>query len=340
MKINLLLTLILVILNGSVQNVNAKSRSTGKKKIAVLPLSSENVSLSLSNISRNALELKFYNSESFLLIEIANIKKIARSRRIDAAKFSNNKKALSIGKALKADFVICGSIEKIKQYKMIIKVISIETGEILTAYSKEFTKDIKLYDVSEKISQNIVRDIEIYLKKGYLQKKRFDYNNLYFSLFFNYAMPLENFKKLVNPGPGFSMNFMVDNILYENSVLGLQLGYSAFSGKKNSSDVLTYYYLQAHFGYNAYVTQWFFIKPYINIGPNLVIMKHGTGEGFNMSDNSEKQVIEPYASLGAALSFIPVTDNVITLGLDFNILLEAAENIYTLQFYLGYSRIF
>ncbi|MCP4135738.1 MAG: hypothetical protein GY754_32520 [bacterium] len=317
-----------------------KEKGIIKRRVAVLGVAANNVPLSYAAIVRNSVELFLYSGNNFLLLERDQINRVLSERKIGESYKGDTSRALLVGKTLAADFVIVGSIDKLDDYKISIRVVSINEARILIAYSQTFSSLEDIDPVVDKLSGAIERDILKYLKTGKIQASFYDNHNIYFSARFNYIFPLRKFDDIVSSGYGFTLDCGIYNLLFDNSTMGIETGFYAFSGQKNSSDSCYFVPLLFKAAYRIPVLRRFYIAPEVAGGISLLTLVHDAGEGFDMSDNSQRNAVEPMVQGGIQFGVAPFEMVDIRLGARYGVLFEKGNNMDFINFNLGVVFVF
>lgn len=300
-----------------------KESTVAKKQIAVLEMTSNGVPESFGIIARNSFEVFLFNSDKFQLLDREQLQKIARRLGVNPNSATSSEDLLKLGKNLSADFLICGSIDKLDDYKITIRVISVDKGEIITAHSRNFSSAAKIDTALDILTDKTTRDIVTYCEKGRIRKPFFEQHNLFMGFSANYLMPMSGLENLVVAAPGGRMNFEMDNILANNGFAGLQLGYYGLNGRKNSQDEARFFLAELTGGYRLFITKWFYLKGELGVGGNLVTLSHKGNTGFNMTPNTQQTSIKPMAHGGGYLGILPGYDLNIEIGATYGSIFES-----------------
>jgi hypothetical protein len=311
-----------------------------KKKVAIFDFTPNNVPESYARIVRNAIEVSLYSTGYFQLIEKERISRVLKERNIKMLAISDKQEMVSLGRSLVTDYMIMGSLDRIKDYTIVIRVVSVSDGSIVVAYSKQFSDAGDIDSVADKLSQRVSEDLKKFIETGVIKAAIFDTHHIMVGARFNYVYPLRAFGRLVNPGFGFALDFGMDNIGIDNLTLGLEFGYYHFSGRENRSDQCNFIHLMAALGYRISPVKKFYIHPNISAGISFNYIKHGGGSGFNMKENSEKTVTEPIMKAGVSLAFIPMKLVHVGFGAKYGFVIETEDVMDFVAIDMGVTFVF
>jgi hypothetical protein len=304
------ISVLLAVLFGSAVQLRAvdSTATFSRKKIAVLDIGANNVQASYGNIVRNSLEVSLFNTDIFQLLDRDELKTAASRLKLGIGSNSSEDDIIKLGKSVSADFLVSGSIDKIDDIKITFKVYSIKEGIVIIAYSREISSVEKIDDAVKVLTDKILRDINTYVTKGRIKSPVFENHRVFVGGHGDYNMPKGSLKTLLKTSIGFGFGFEIDNMLTDNNYFGVDIGYSRMSGKENSNDSAVFIPVLLAGGYRWYAARWLCVKGEIGGGFSMVTLKHGEGEGFNMTDNTEKRSVDPMMRIGAGFGFSPGYD--------------------------------
>ena len=269
------------------------SVSVSKKKIAVLEITTNDTPVSIANIARNSFEILLFNSDRFQLLDRDRLMGMAMKTGVQPRSASPTADLVLLGSRLSADFLIGGSIDRINQYKITIRVISVENGEIIFAHSREFKDPSEIESVLDVLTDRTIRDITAYIDKGRIRHAIFDTHDILLGVQMHYLSPLMRTGDLIHGGPGIRFSAEADNIVFTSGFAGFSLGYYSFSGAENSSDRMTWLTPQLSAGYRFPLSKFFYLKPCVSAGLNILTLSHKGSEGFDMESGSERIYTDP-----------------------------------------------
>jgi hypothetical protein len=311
-----------------------------KKRVAVLEIDTNNIPSSFGNIARNNFEVFLFNSGNFQLLDRERQKSAAAKLGISPSSSNSLQDLLKFGENLSADYLVSGNVDKLDDYKITMRVISVNGGEIITVYTQSFSSidefDASLNTVSEKIKNNLVE----YIRDGKIHKPFFEQHGLYAGMNFNYIIPLGTFHDLINSGPGIKGKCEISNIFFDNDYTGMHAGYYWFNGQKNNRDEARFIMIQAAYGYRLNFNKWLYFKGDIESGINVITLVHDDGNGFYMTENSRKKAVEPVVQFGCAAGISPFKYVNIETGIQYGINFERGGNLYFLNITAGLSANF
>ena len=311
-----------------------------KMKIAVFDFNTNGVPPEYAKIVRNYIETSLYSTRDFRMLERENIEKILREKKLVIPKSEDTSNVVLTGKSLSTDFIIVGSVDKLEQYKITIRVVDIEKGEILSVYDRIYDSANEIDAITKNISKRISNDITTYVRKGYLSSHFFDFYDVMLTAQFNYTLPFGELGDIVNPGLGASIEAGVNNIFFENISLGLEIGYTNFSGNKNSNDRAGFMPVLINTGYRIYLFKRLYLLTSLSAGLNIINMNHGTGHGFNMDNDTSGTFVDSICKAGINICFAPLNSIHFLTGAKYCIDFEKNQSYHFIEIGLGAIFIF
>lgn len=282
------------------------AKAVSKKRLAVLEFSSNNTPDYFARIMRNTMEVSLYSAGEFQLLEWEQIQKVLMKKRERSGDAADVTGSVKLGEELGTDFLIAGSIDKIDEYRISARVVSVREKKILMAYSVTFRSAAQIDSIVEKMAQEMARDIRKYVETGELGRRFYDQYKIKIGIEFNYLQPLGRYNRLVNGGFGGSFESGIENVFIDNFYMGISIGYYRHSGRLNSDDRLTSIPVYVNTGYRIPLLRRVHLIPLISPGFAFITMKHGFGPGFSTQENTERSFVEPSIMAGLSLAVIPV----------------------------------
>jgi hypothetical protein len=178
-----------------------------------------------------------------------------------------------------------------------------------------------------------------YIKKG-VKKNRSSLHDIIVYAHFISLFPLRDFAEIVRPGFGLSVGLMSEHAGADNLLIGFEAGYQRFSGERNASDSCAFIPFMFIAGYSFHPVREFFIAPLLAAGMNINILKHGTGYGFSMRENSETISVDPLVRGGILFGLVPIADMHIHVALDYYVAFEQKGILDYLAARIGLAYIF
>lgn len=215
--------ILLIILTSFIAPILAQDVNTAppKKRIAVLGFTANNVDESLARIVRNNIELSLFESKKFEVLEHDRIDFILKERK-SILECSDEECGSVLGEMLSAQFVILGSVTKLDKFIVQIKVIDASRKQLIIIEKTETDSEADLRNTAVDLSGIIAEEIENIGRKT---------NPLFFSAGFLYVMPLEYLKGRFDPGFGIGLSGGIEDILFNRTLLGIDIQYLYFNGK-------------------------------------------------------------------------------------------------------------
>lgn len=113
-----------------------------KPTIAFLPLTTDYKNTLVENYITDALTEAAFNTNTMKIIERSNLQAILTEQKFQASGLVNEATAKSIGMLAGADYVCFGTLKDLgNQFKVNIRVVDVETGEICSIASGNVSKD-------------------------------------------------------------------------------------------------------------------------------------------------------------------------------------------------------
>ncbi|MCP4136780.1 MAG: hypothetical protein GY754_37770, partial [bacterium] len=200
--------------------------------------------------------------------------------------------ALEIAEDALSDLFLSMIMDKSKdgEYRLTLRLKHVKTRQTL------YTKTIDFY-LFEDAEPEIIE----------MSKSMFEYRKLDSSLYLDMRLcclhPVNDFAGLVNPGPGISFRFGINNLFINYFTLAMETGYFRFTYLENSGDTIAHVPLFLVMGYRIHFLNLFSITPFAGGGADLIIVNHGTGKGFNLPENSQKNSLEKAVKTGIEAGF-------------------------------------
>lgn len=206
---------------------------------------------------------RFKKSGKFILIENRQISKILSQLEIEQTGLYDSKKTSSVGNLVGAKFMIVGSVSELgTQFNISIRIVKIETGEVIVTESKEIPTET-MNSVAALYKPAPYRVI---IGAGFLTQK-IGSQTINGSIEFNAGILYElatNHLLLFNiTGSFFTTSSAPGFTTAVTPAIGAQSQYNAFLRRKSQINILLGY------AYAFYPTQILSIKPYISAGMSI-----------------------------------------------------------------------
>ena len=314
--------------------------SIEKKRIAVLDFAANNVPVSHAKIVRNALEVALFNSDRFRLLEREQIETILRERRIKGGDQKGADNSVEIGKTIASDYVITGSVDKIGKPSITVRIVSVEEGRILFAYSRSLDSELEFDAAVRRIARNIIRDVQRYARYGRTGDAAESLSDIYVLARVGYVYPLGRLEGIVLPGYGCGLETGIHNYVLRNSNVGFEAGVYRFRGRESNADRCTFVPLLIDMSCRLSLLARAYLLPILGAGADIVVLEHGSGNGFNIRDNSTKTTIETCARAGLFIGVAPIEFLHLQIGADFGAVFEHPRTLMFITMSFGVQAVF
>jgi TolB-like protein/ketosteroid isomerase-like protein len=141
-------------------NISQKRvRNLENKKIAVVGVDNLNSTISNETIQGLLLfiENSFVNSGKVRVIDRQNIEKITEEYQFQSTSLTDEETAVEIGKLANADLIVTGALSKVgEQYYLNVKVIDVESGEIIGSSIADASVEDVFYDMVNTAVKRII----------------------------------------------------------------------------------------------------------------------------------------------------------------------------------------
>lgn len=325
--------------NGILYALNEST--TRKNRVAVLEISTNNISPSYGNIARNSFEVFLFNSGNFQLLDRERQKSVAVKLGISPDSNNSIEDLQKFGKNLSADYLISGNIDKIEDFKITLRAVSVSSGEIITACTQSFSSIDEFDAVLNIVSGTIKDNLNEYSRDGKIKKSSAGKSHIFSAgINFDYFIPVSDFHNLISSGPGTDIRGDLSGIFFENAYAGLHASYYRFDGKKNTDDYARFIMLQLAYGYKFNPYKTLYLKTEVESGINMITLNHTAGTGFYMDDNSRDKAIDPVVQFGLSAGVNPISLINIETGARCGIDFESGGNLYFFNLSIGLSAAF
>jgi len=262
-----------------------------RKKIAVIPFTSNNTDADKARMARNAVELALFKTGLYDILEKEHIRLIVEERKRQIDECRDSECAAAIGELVSAGYVVIGSVDRGDTYMVQAKVVDVEKKCIVIAETAAAEESGKIRDAAERISLIITRKIERLGKKSKPGA---------FSAAFGFVAPLGYLSRKVGFGYGITLSCVAEDLF----VNGLQFGGSArfiyFTGKDHEAHHAMMVPVNALAGYRFTVRD-FSINPYLGFGGSYSIVYYYRDR--ETADYTASGAFQPFLLLGLDLTY-------------------------------------
>lgn len=324
-----LLIIIIVILN-YVTNIHAKETYN----VAVLNFEAKSISKAYSNRIRNYLEMSLFNSDYFQILEREQINRIFNEQKFNRINNKQNN-IIKLGKSISADYLIVGSIDKINNFSISLRVVSVNDGKIISVYIEEFKNVTDIKKITAQLSNKISKDIVNNINK----KRLTPLIDFYVSTNIKYLYPVGILANLIEPGFGAGFEVGMKNFLLKDLRLGMESNYYYFDGKVNSTDKCKFIPIFINLEYRQLYNKIYF-APLFSAGMTYVSFRHKEDKGFKMNENSKIVNWEPIVKTGIKMGYNLTNNFDMFIGFEYNAIIEQERLVSFLAIEAGLSFLF
>ncbi|MCP4137981.1 MAG: hypothetical protein GY754_43865 [bacterium] len=126
-----------------------------KKKLVVLDFSANNIEKSYARIVRNKIELALYKQNRFNILEKKMALWVIKEKHNELLKCSETSCAIKIGKYVSADYVVMGSIDALDRYTVTIRIIDVNSNNIVSMITKTYDSKKALPEASSQMAMEL-----------------------------------------------------------------------------------------------------------------------------------------------------------------------------------------
>lgn len=264
--------------------------------IAINKFQANNCPKSLARATEELLAAEIYNSNLFILLERSQMEVVFNKMKFKEKQTVDIKYATQLGKILSVEKVFIGSISKLDDYIVEIRVVNVNNSRVDIVATENFKKVSDLEKSIQKIFKSI---FNFYTSQEGLARK------FSMSLAPSYQNPHGHFSKGLTKGYGFNFILNVDNLFVKNDYVGLLIGFIDFKPEIDSIDKFYMFPIQFLLGYSLILSENIYISPIIGAGYIIGWQKYDPVE--NRTDNSYEYQTEnyynPLVSIKAELNF-------------------------------------
>lgn len=289
-----------------------------RSRIAVVNFAANNTDAGISRGVRNSVEMNLFRDGSFDILEQSQMDIVLKERKLQLMECSDEKCAAKLGKLLKADYVIIGSVDKLGDFTVNVKVVDVKEGKIVISESKDAREIGGLKPASEDVTRKVASRI-----KGRTQAKGTFPYPVFMNANFLFAMPVGYLKEVSDRGYGASLSVRIENLLVTGFFCGLEAQFMYFdgTGKMHHAMMIPF---AADIGY-AYTIWKVSIVPAIGVGGNYAMNYYYTDQikYWKVRRNG----FQAYLKAGASFDFLVYKNFYLRIGADYNIFFEKGGNI-------------
>lgn|GEM_PF-2370067 len=210
------------------QELQAESWAPEPLNVVVLDFTVNNVSSASGEIARNRLEILLYENQRVRILERSKYRDIIVQQNRGTLQCYDTHCAAQIGRFLSAEYVVMGSIDRIEDYTINIRVVDAGSGSILYACSDTFLRERDL----PQCVMGLSKKINAYLNDPY-DEKSFSWagmNSLWADISAGYIQPVHILSGRASMG--FAVNAVL-GLQYHNFMPAVMTGYLQFIDREN-----------------------------------------------------------------------------------------------------------
>lgn len=309
------MTMVITLIPATTRGAEAvKARS----RIAVVNFAANNTEGGVARGVRNSVEINLFKDGSFDILEQSQMEVILRERKLQALECRDAACAARLGQLLKADYVIIGSVDRLGNYTVNVKVVNVREGRIVISESKDAREIGDLKPAAEELTRRIADRIKG-KGSGVISLKY----PLFLSANFIFAMPIGYLKGIAERGYGAALSVRVENLLVTGLFCGIDARFLYLEGKGSMQKAMMIPLL-AQFGY-AYTVWKVSIVPFVSAG-GCYSMNYYYTDQFRYW-KVRRNGFQPMLNAGLSFDFLTGKNIYIRVGADYNIIFEKAGDI-------------
>ncbi|MCP4132175.1 MAG: hypothetical protein GY754_14485 [bacterium] len=240
---------------------NTKSPAAGKSRVAVLDFNAVNTPEFLAKTITDLFSAGLFELKLFTMIERSEMEQILKEQELQKKGCTDSVCAVTAGKALSAQKIILGTIHKMEDYKIFIKIIDVATGEAESIYIENAAHedDIEpvLASIINKIKEDYTSAVECYLQVSLAA-----------------VVPTGDFSGLSNFGYGANLDFSVNNLVYKNVPVLISSGFYYFGGNSDAVRSIMMIPFSINLGYRFPISGNISVIPYLGGGYMMELMSY------------------------------------------------------------------
>ncbi len=320
--------------------ITVNASAAGKKRVAILELTAKNAPQTYAEIVRDILEVNLHKTGTFEVLERNQMNVILKEQGLQVSGCVDTSCAVEIGKVLSADMVVVGSLFKIQNYSISVKLVDVKNSNIIVADTEKVDSEADIENAVNRLSIRIAKLIsektngqtepaeKPETKETPEKEERRDEPpsqplpfDICVSINGSYLMPFRDFSDLVGPGYGGALSA---GISYKNINIGIQTGYWYFPGSTDNTDSFTMIPAHIYAGYRFTFIDSIAITPVVSGGwcyNTVKYDKDGIPAG-EKAEYSSESLWEPFAKGGINVGIIPGGNFEIFAGCEYGSIFE------------------
>lgn len=306
--------------------------ASGRSNIAVLNFSLYNTPERIGNILRSKLEYEFYAVNRYNILERNRLEILEKEMKLSGEKEGTPAYALTMGRLLKSDYIITGTIIFNGTYHLNIILADVNSGVIIYSHNESFSDENLLYGSSRRLSLDMIEALESCHDNIVISGSR-DKSSRQSAWNYSISAGVIPGAPRMNPmlHTGFYVSAGAGRIFRETGIFaGISAGYYHFYiTDKSGYAVLAP--VQAAAGYIAVFSERIIVAPSISAGTAFVYLTDG---------DTGNSAFEPFLTAVLSTGYRLSEDTSLLVSAGYNMLLEDDGMIDFVSFSAGISNSF
>jgi hypothetical protein len=306
--------------------VSGEETGVMKKRIAVMNFAPNNTSEGTARIVRNNMEVNLFRDGSFEMLEQHHVKEVLEERQFQVNECRDEECISRMGKILKADYIIIGSVDKLDNFTISAKVIDVKEGKIIITESRDADELKDIRRAAEELTGRVADRIRNIGKKYLFEHPLFITANIYYSFPFGYLGDIADY------GYGMSIGARMEDLFVKNFLAGFELQFIYLDGRQTMRRGVLIP-VTAQFGY-AMALWKLSIIPYVSAG-GCYSIKYYYNDYLKISQHV-RSGFQPMLKAGAAVE-LPISSYNVYLrsGAEYGIIFEKDGDISLVSCFAG-----
>lgn len=217
----LLLPIIIITITSSNSYSTARTRDTA----AVMDLRANNCPDTLARAATDMLVNRIYSTGLFTIVERTQIELILKEQGFQMTGCTDEGCAVKIGKLLSVRKIFIGSLNRIENYNLNVRIVDVASGRVESSYEAP-ARDSKGL---ESAMESVVRRMEYDYYRGVYSS--LSHPSVHIAA--KAAMPAGSFADIAGNGFGGSLDINLNNLLIRNAVATLSISVMNYSPKED-----------------------------------------------------------------------------------------------------------
>jgi TolB-like protein len=304
----------------------ARAGGKAKPRIAVIDFSANNADPAMAGIVRNAVEMNLFRDGSFDILEQSRVADLVRERKLQLAECRDEGCATKIGRLLKGDYVIIGSLDRLDAFTVNVKVVDVKEGRIIFTESRDVSEVRELRAATAEVARRVAARI----KKAVSPGLRFPYPVIV-TAHFICTVPVGYLRSLTREGFGAVVTARIQDLPVRGLYFGLDTRVMFFKGRGTVHNTLMAP-LMVQTGY-SYTYRFVSIVPRFSFG-GCYILNTYYADALRLG-KSVRRGFQPVLSAGGSLEFNLPKNVHVGAGADYGVIFEKGGSLSFVSFLVG-----